>query len=405
MKISSSTIKASDVLSIEELPTGRAGVSYLNWEVSPLPSSKRGLANEAFFGAGIYALCLDHDLIYIGSYLGSGNLGAAFNGDVVRDRWWTHIASITGRGSRVHFAPATTKFLRETLEPEHPILKGLNGAKGISELHKDVGNLAPLRRVLFAAKAFKEIFDGNVNVDEILGRFNFIYVRFEDYPLGVDAFSLMRVIESVEKSLVSSLCPPCNSKWVPKDGEEVKTNMDKIEALVRDGLLQRCNELLTPDIVVNDFEKMDDVESENLSNLSDLPNVEKFWESIPPDSHYARIVIDALTGIASRCGLEPTYTATNGGDFRLKIQPLNGGILRVVLRIFWQPNYERFFMSIYAPDVTINEIDNLVTLSGADEVSLGSPGKVVLKFRPKCADLEFILSMVLRAIRMGRINL
>ena len=62
-------------------------------------------------------------------------------------------------------------------------------------------------------------------------------------------------------------------------------------------------------------------------------------------------------------------------------------------------------MSIYAPDVSIKELDNIKTLSGADEVMLGSQGKVVLKFRPNCADLEFILGMVLRAISKGRINL
>lgn len=406
MKLSTCIINASDVLSIEELPTGRAGVCHLNWEVSPIAMTKRNPDDPKFYyGAGIYALCLDDNLIYIGSYLGSGDLGASLNGDVVRDRWWTHIGSITGRGSRVHIAPATLEALRKTLEADHPMLKGLDDAKDISELHKDNGNLAPLRRLLFAAKVFNESFEGRVNVDETLGRFKFVYVRFEDNPLGIDGFSLKRIIESVEKRLVSSLCPPCNSKWVPKEGESVNTNIDKIEALVKDGLLYCCNELLNPDMVVGEPEEIDDVELENLPNSADLPNEQKFWDSIPPDPHYARIVIDALIGVASRCGLEPTYTGTNGGDFRLKIQPLSGGILRVVLRMFWQPNYERFFMSIYAPDVSTKELDNIKTLSGADEVMLGSQGKVVLKFRPNCADLEFILGMVLRAISKGRINL
>lgn len=410
MKLVTHQINASDVLSITELPSGRAGVPHLNWEIRPGGSSQR----KELPGAGIYGLCHQQRLIYIGSYLGSGSPGAAITGDVVKDRWWTHIGSITGRGSRVHIAGSTLTDLGKKLGSAHPMLQGLKSAIDPVELKKDAGCLAPLRRLIYAATKLGRLFSDHIEPAGVLNEFHFVYVRFDGLPEGVDRFTLKNIIESAEKRLVSSICPPCNSKWVPKSSTALDVPCAEVEELIKLALTQCTDEISG---LIEAAEKADDryeADDEGLEGSAIGSSAENdgsrdrehaFWEQIPADPHYARIVLDSIIGFASRYGLFPYYTATNSGDLRLGVRPLRGGRLRVVMRIFWQPSLERFQMSIFAPSTGKESMANMIDQLGDVDVSSGSKDKIVIKFRPETVKIDRLLGLIGNTINHGRENL
>jgi hypothetical protein len=150
---------AVDVIEIEELGEGRAGVRFLNWKVQAKPFALRKAdGDDSYKGAGIYAIGFDNHLIYIGSYLGSGGQVADFSGDVVRDRWWAHIGAITARGSKVHIAKRSLTSLKQELGVSHVMVDGFTKATNPQLLHKDAGDLAPLRRLRFAAQRSQDFF-------------------------------------------------------------------------------------------------------------------------------------------------------------------------------------------------------------------------------------------------------
>ena len=410
MKLLTHQISASDVLSVTVLPSGRAGVPHLNWEIRPGGMGER----EKLPGAGIYGLCHQQRLIYIGSYLGAGSLGAAITGDVVKDRWWTHIGSITGRGSRLSIAKNTLTALEKQLGSAHPMLRGLKSATDPDELIKDAGCLAPLRRLIYAATKLGRLFSGHIESASVLSEFHFVYVRFDCIPEGVDGFTLMKIIESAEKRLVSAICPPCNSKWVPKDAITLDVQCTEVEGLIKSALTQCTEEISGLAESAEEADEPDEADDEggegsvidsSIKNDGSRNKEQAFWERIPADPHYARIVLDSIIGFASRYGLFPSYTATNSGDLRLKTQPLRGGVRRVVMRIFWQPSLEQFQMSVFAPSVGKENMANMIDQLGDVEISSGSKDKIVIKFRPEAVNIDCLLSLIGNAINHGRENL
>ena len=67
-------------------------------------NGKKGFENDS--GYGVYYLKFFNEIIYIGSYCAEGS--------VVKQRWWTHIASISARFKEINF-----------LKQEKPSLKNI----------------------------------------------------------------------------------------------------------------------------------------------------------------------------------------------------------------------------------------------------------------------------------------
>lgn len=230
---------AQDLFEVCVLPEGRAGVNFLNWELSHRPITERQVAQpESYAGAGLYALCFDNRLIYIGSFLGTGHNGASFAGDVAKERWWAHIGAITARGSRVHIAKRTLELLRQSLGDADPMVQGFSLARCPDLLHKDSGNLAPLRRLKFAAANRAIFLIQNANPEHVLGRFCFIYVRIDELRNGIDPAGLKEHIESVEKVLIRRYAPVCNSTHVPRNALPINVDLAEVEPLLRAALFE-----------------------------------------------------------------------------------------------------------------------------------------------------------------------
>jgi hypothetical protein len=376
MKLSCASFNAADVMSIAVNPQPRAGVWFLNWEIRAKKGDERNfILPNVTSGSGLYGLCFDGKLIYIGSYLGKQKSSMnPFGGDVVEDRWWTHIGSITARGDHVHIAPRSLAGLRQQLGPNHAMTRGFLGTKDATMLNQDAGNLAPLRRLLFAATHQSVFFAPGVNPEQVLARFTFVYVRVSEMPTGMDAQSLSVHIETAEKCLIGSLSPCCNTQNLIAGVPQSDVSYERIEALLRHTLttnLQPAKGTNQADIAIEEANgnhapvtsPMIKTDDEALTaeetpaaptavttpvksidpQMGDADARNLFWDRLPEDPHPSRAVIDSLVGLASRLGVEVLYTKTNSGDIRFRTNTIRGAA-RIFMTLYWQPRLQRFIV-------------------------------------------------------------
>jgi hypothetical protein len=87
LPISVFKFEAKEILEVRDYANNK--IKYLNLEFK----KRKSFPNDK--GPGIYKLEFKGKLIYIGSYKGDKG--------VVKDRWWTHIASMTSRFREINF--------------------------------------------------------------------------------------------------------------------------------------------------------------------------------------------------------------------------------------------------------------------------------------------------------------
>lgn len=188
--------KAGDVLQVE-LVAPKLGVKFLDWRITYLNS---GLAKD-LVGAGLYGVCYQGKLVYVGKYLGRGN--DPFAGNIVSTRWWAHFASFTMRGHRIS-VPQTVldRLLNEPPMSLSPKLRNLldTAPPGIT---KDAGCGASLNRVLFASKHWGRFGSGKPNT--VLGDFSFVYVRVGKGSTKKSISQLRQQITEAEKEVIAQL--------------------------------------------------------------------------------------------------------------------------------------------------------------------------------------------------------
>lgn len=357
---------APDVLSATVLPQGRAGVWFLNWDIRAKPMPARATPEaSAYAGPGIYGLCFDEQLIYIGSFLGKIKAGDPFGGDVVSSRWWTHICAITSRGSRLHLAPQSLQKLQEHLQPDHALLEGLLAANDPDLLHVDAGNLSPLRRLLFAAQHSADFFMGAVDPQQVLSRFSFVYERL-DAQAGMQEQALKAVVIQAEKELIGRCAPTCNTGHLSAGTSAQAVHVSQLPALLRqvlDGqelpvpvadnprvaptpMDAACAEhAQRPSAVLDRLPPHSTAET--VSALAEDPEA-AFWRRLPPQISLAGALVDSLVGLALRNRVEVVYTATNSGDLRFKYTTPSGRS-RVFMTVAWQPREQRFWIKCKCP--------------------------------------------------------
>lgn len=233
---------ATQILKIEVLNRSRANVPFLNWRVAAKRIGHRNVPREAFTGAGIYGVCFDDHLIYIGSYLGSGGdkLGrlkaATLGGDVVKARWWQHFGSITGRSHNLSVAASTMVHLDEEFGQQHPMVVAFRAATPV--LSKDAGCLGARERLVFAARHFSEFAIEHVEPMQVLSRFSYIYVHFDVLPEGMDAYDLSHRIEDTEARLIESLHPEVNTAGRVVGQLPIRVDSSQVSARIIESLRQ-----------------------------------------------------------------------------------------------------------------------------------------------------------------------
>lgn len=231
---------ATQILKIEVLAGGRANVPFLNWRVSAKRMEHRNAPTEAFAGAGIYGVCFDDHLIYIGSFLGSGGVivgglkAATLVGDLAKGRWWQHFGSITGRSQSLSVAPSSVVQLDDEFGQGHPMVVAFRAAT--PNLSKDAGCLGALERLRFAARHFAEFAGDQVEPTHVLSRFSYVYVRFDALPDGMDACVLSRWIKVTETRLIESLHPEVNTAGRIVGQVPVRVDCSQVSARIVESL-------------------------------------------------------------------------------------------------------------------------------------------------------------------------
>lgn len=195
--------KAGDVLQIKPV-TPKRGVECLDWRITYLNS---GLAKD-LVGAGLYGVCYQDKLVYVGKYLGRGN--DPFSGNVVSTRWWAHFASLTMRGHRISIPQMTrARLLNNPPIPLNSKLRKLLSTAPLG-IAKDAGCGASLNRILFASKHWGRFGSGKPNT--VLGDFSFVYVRIRKGSTKKSIVQLRQKISEAEADVIAQLCLMANNE-------------------------------------------------------------------------------------------------------------------------------------------------------------------------------------------------
>jgi hypothetical protein len=239
-QIATHQFAAADVLRITPQEAGRAGVAHLNWRVGALP--KRQRSAEAMVGAGLYGVCIDGSLGYVGSFLGSspggrGEVVAALAGDIALARWWQHVGSMTGRSHKLHVAARTLDSLTREFGAHHPMVAALLRADDV--LFKDAGCLGALGRLRWAASRFDEL--ARAAPEQALARFSFVYARVARWPGLLTPKSLARIILDSESELVADLNPLINGAGQDASRPSARLDSETAVARIADALRHRLS--------------------------------------------------------------------------------------------------------------------------------------------------------------------
>ncbi len=191
-------------------------------EVDPLPDIPP-IANFEFktkkdfdpiVGSGIYSIYYDSMLLYIGKYRGIKKEGP-FSGSVT-DRWYKHIALLTGRSKRMCFPKRKDSSVFDEIKDwkKDYKLKDIILKCETKVMKKDRGHNYSFRKFKFSA----ENWDDFKNLDvKTLKRFTCIYSQYIASDFDTSDFTAIRnIVGRVEGTIIDELQPRCNKQGVTK---------------------------------------------------------------------------------------------------------------------------------------------------------------------------------------------
>ena len=160
-------------------------------------------------GSGIYSIYYDSILLYVGEYNGKTKKGLKdpFSGSVT-DRWYKHIALLTGRSNRIYFNKTNLDKIKkmENCELKNLILEG---DPKVLVPPKERGHNYHFNKFKFSA----ENWDDFKNFDaETLKRFTFCYRQYipSDFDTS-DLIAIRKIVGRVETTIINKLRPRCNA--------------------------------------------------------------------------------------------------------------------------------------------------------------------------------------------------
>ena len=293
-----------------------------NVHLGPQPGVK-----EKLVGPGIYAVCYDQQLIYIGKYLGQKK--NPFAGNIARLRWVQHLGSMTMRDRRVSLSRRSLSVL---LDPDfshrqNALIDSLaqafenDRASGSTKpfLQRDRGCLSTVNRVLFALEHWALFSQAG---GPALGGFSFHYYRVERPSSELPTESLRTQISILEDRLVEAFRPACNAIIDPGTALSWKCPQ------VLDDLGGEIRRLLSAEVEPSSDERSmlkirNSIQMVNtdqqMAELEETSAEVKFFERLECAPPEAVALIDELISYASeRDDVELHYTNANRGDLRLR---------------------------------------------------------------------------------------
>lgn len=187
----------SQVVCFENSPPLEGNPAFADLSFSP----RHGLDDRVVAGAGIYAICFDGQLIYLGKFL--GKRGNPAGGNIVDARWTKHLGTLTMRGRRVSVPRRTIDALLHAY-PGHPVAAGIRNADA-DVVSRDRGCVSSVNRARFAVRHWEALSAFN---RETLDRFQFLYGQVQSQD-RVESH-LRREVSALESRLVKQMRPCCN---------------------------------------------------------------------------------------------------------------------------------------------------------------------------------------------------
>lgn len=314
------------------------------------PSSR---VKEKLVGPGIYAVCYDQQLIYIGKYLGQKNY--TFAGNIARLRWVQHLGSMTMRDRRVSLSKRSLDVLlnRDFLHRHNALIRSLayafdNDRASSSTkpfLQRDRGCLSTVNRVLFALEHWPLF---SQSEGPALGRFSFHYFRVGKPSIELPAQTLRTWISTLEDRLVEAFRPPCNAIIAPG------TSLYWKRPQVLDALGSELRRFLSAEV-----EPSSDAQSTTKITTStqlverdaqmgepeETSGEVRFFERLEGAPSEAVALIDELRSYASeKDDVELHFTSASSGDLRLRKHGLGKTKRRSqnFLTLVWQTRNQKF---------------------------------------------------------------
>lgn len=321
---------------------------------------------EKLIGPGIYAICYDQQLVYIGKYLGQKK--NPFAGNVVRLRWLQHLGSMTMRDRRVSLSKRSINVL---LDPNfshshYELIESLalafenDGSLGSTMpfLQRDRGCLSTVNRVLFALENWP-LFSKADGPD--LEGFSFHYFRVERPNAEIWTEALRALISNLEDCLVEKFRPPCNA--VISSSTALSGKCPHILNALRGEIMRFLQTDVEQTSRAQPMAKLINVEpmaiiEKGLVEPEETSAEVRFFERLESAPPEAESLIEELRLYASKKDdVELHYTSTNRGDLRLRKHSLVGSNRgsRNFLTLLWQSRDQTFLINNICQSVGSSE--------------------------------------------------
>lgn len=260
---------------------------------------------------GVYAIFFDDSLLYVGKY--QGKKSDPFAGDVVRDRWAKHLATITCRGKSLSMSKKTLSITRREISGS---LSKASLATSLLDCDDDVtvtdrGCVTSLPRVRFALRNWDQFSD---DLQQTLNRFTFAYLSVDRAEANLNSKIRQRVSE-LEELLIEYLQPELNVVGVAGGAKPLSLDLDSYSRLIfRFAGRSSPPQFITDEAMVGASEKF------------------FFEKSVEPSLEVAFFaLVESL-----QCSDGVDYYFTDSPDFRIKT--VVSGINRVVATLRYIPS-------------------------------------------------------------------
>ena len=323
MKIVTHLIEAKDVIHYE--PFG--GINgYFDYQTYQLKSKKN--VNFDVTGAGLYGILYKKKLVYVGKFQGTKQRFAA--GNIINARWVKHISSMTFLGHNLFFSKTSLdgiidfiyNYTNNLIGQQSVLFNNILKAE-YDLITTDRGCRSTFERFNLAMEIWATL---NINLDDILSNFTFVYSKFYE---DIDIKKARHICSKSETEIVNLLQPRCN---VIKERKEINSLFWEETKILFEKTISKYSD--TPF-----FED----ENDNYNTVNNDDNhAPKFLVNLEDaDFKVQELINNLIYKVETWEDVSIAFTDTSSGDLRIRKHLPNNNFVNAVT-IEWQKKRKRF---------------------------------------------------------------
>ena len=323
MKMVTNIIEAKDVIHYENF----GGIDgYFDYQTYQFKSKKN--VNFDVTGAGLYGILYKEKLVYVGKFQGTKQRFAA--GNIIDARWVKHISSMTLLGHNLFFSKTS---LNNIIDFIYNYTTNLIGQQSIlfnnilkaeyDLITTDRGCLSTFERFNLAIEIWATL---NINLEDILSNFTFIYTKFYE---EIDIKKARYICSKSETEIVNLLQPRCN---VIKERKEINPSfLEETKILFEKTISKYFDTSFFGD------------ENDNYNPVNNDDNhAPKFLVNLEDaDFKVQEVINNLIYKVETWEDVSIAYTDTASGDLRIRKHLPNNHFVNAVT-IEWQKKLKRF---------------------------------------------------------------